>query len=92
MAVEGRSNVALWLLAEQKTWSMARENASDLALGEHLSGINCGRTKLLLDPQELVVLGQAVRARQRAGLDLAALGGDREIGDRCILGLAGAPS
>ena len=40
--------------------------------------------------QQPVVLGDAVRARERAGLDLPAAGADREIGDRGVLGLAGA--
>ena len=40
--------------------------------------------QVLLDAQELVVLGDAVRARQRAGLDLAGVGADRDVGDdRC---------
>src|SRR5262249_10256347 len=37
--------------------------------------ISCCITQLLLDTNELVVLGDAVRARQRAGLDLAGVGG-----------------
>src|SRR5688572_1541809 len=45
-------------------------------------------TQRLLDPQELVVLRHAVRARRRAGLDLAAAGGHGEVGDRRVLGLA----
>ena len=49
-----------------------------------------GRPELLLDPQQLVVLGQPVGARHRAGLDLAAVGGHGEIGDGGVLGLAGA--
>ena len=44
----------------------------------------------LLDAQQLVVLGDAIRARRRAGLDLAAAGGDGEVGDRRVLGLARA--
>ena len=45
---------------------------------------------MLLDPDQLVVLGEPVGARQRAGLDLPAIGGDGEVGDRRILGFAGA--
>ena len=44
----------------------------------------------LLDAQQLVVLRHAIRARRRAGLDLAAAGGHREVGDRHVLGLARA--
>src|SRR5438876_1217380 len=35
--------------------------------------------ELLLDPQQLVVLGDAIRTRRRAGLDLAATGGAGEL-------------
>src|SRR5262245_65736456 len=52
--------------------------------------IERGGAQLLLDAEELVVLGDAVGARERADLDLAAVGGDGEVGDGCILGLAGA--
>src|SRR3954453_17071237 len=45
--------------------------------------------ELLLDAQQLVVLGGAVGARERAGLDLPAIGGDGEIGDGGIFRLAG---
>ena len=43
-----------------------------------------------LDAQQLVVLRDAVAARGRAGLDLAAVRRDREVGDRRVLGLAAA--
>src|SRR3954451_24786007 len=46
--------------------------------------------ELLLDAQELVVFGGAIGARKGAGLDLSAIGGDREVRDGRILGLAGA--
>src|SRR4051794_10070606 len=44
------------------------------------------RAQLLLDPDQLVVLGEAVGARQAAGLDLPAIGGDGEVGDGRVLG------
>src|SRR3546814_899218 len=43
-------------------------------------------TQLFLDADKLVVLGKPVRARKAARLDLPAIGGDREVGDRRILG------
>src|SRR6185312_14063426 len=46
--------------------------------------------QLLLDPQQLVVLGHAVRPRGGPGLDLARAGGHCEVGDRRVLRLAGA--
>src|SRR5262249_12130413 len=44
--------------------------------------------QLLLDAQELIILRRTVRAGERAGFDLPAIGGDREVGDGCILRLA----
>src|SRR6266699_4523726 len=46
--------------------------------------------QLLLDAQQLVIFGGAVGARQPSGLDQSAIGGDREVGDGGVLGLAGA--
>src|SRR5579863_1660144 len=46
--------------------------------------------QLLLDPQELVVLGDTVGPAGRPGLDLAHAARDREVGDECVLGFAGA--
>src|SRR6185437_10784878 len=46
--------------------------------------------QFLLDPQQLVVFCRAVGPRQRTGLDLSAIGRDREIGDGGILRLTGA--
>jgi len=43
------------------------------------------RAQLLFDAQELIVLRGPVGAGERSGLDLPAIGGDREIGDGCIL-------
>src|SRR5206468_3143672 len=49
-----------------------------------------GVAQLLLDPQQPVVLGDAIGARGGAGLDLAGTGGDSEVGDGGVLGLARA--
>src|SRR6266566_10043515 len=48
------------------------------------------RTELGFDAQQLVVLGDAIRARQRAGLDLRGGARDRDVGDGGVLGLPGA--
>ena len=48
------------------------------------------RAELLFDAQEPVVLGHPLRARRRAGLDLSAAAGDRQVGDERIFGLARA--
>src|SRR6266478_703327 len=49
-----------------------------------------GRAQLFLDAEELVVLGDAVGAAGRAGLDLAGGSGHGEIGDESVFGFAGA--
>ena len=46
--------------------------------------------KLLLDAKQLVVLSHAVGAAQRTGLDLAAVGGNSNVGDSSVLGLTAA--
>jgi len=43
-----------------------------------------------VNSQKLVVLGDAVRAAGGAGLDLADTGGDRQVSNRVVFGLAGA--
>ena len=48
------------------------------------------RSQLFLNPQKLVVLGNAIRAAHRSGLDLAHARGHRQVGDKRILGLAAA--
>src|SRR4029077_11701458 len=53
-------------------------------------GIDGRGSELLLDPDQLIVFGQPVGSRQRSGLDLAAIGCDREIGDRFKLGFSRA--
>src|SRR5262245_60156020 len=46
--------------------------------------------QLLLDAQELVVLGRALPARRRARLDLSEVQSHGEVGDERVLGLPGA--
>src|SRR5689334_1641687 len=53
------------------------------------SGVARGLAQLLLDADELVVFCRAVAAGEAAGLDLAAVGGDCEVGDGGVLGLTG---
>ena len=45
--------------------------------------------ELILDPQQLVVLGRALATGRSAGLDLSGVGRDRDVGDGRVLGLAG---
>ena len=52
--------------------------------------IDGGRAQFALDAQQPVVLGRAVGARQRAGLDHGALGRHGQVGNAGVLGLARA--
>src|SRR5688572_17846444 len=53
------------------------------------AGITRRVTQFFLYTQQLVVLCRPVGSRQAAGLDLAAVQGDRQVGDCRILGFAG---
>src|SRR4249919_2627642 len=53
------------------------------------AGVLRGGAEGFLDAQQLVVLGHAVAAAQRAGLDLRRRGGDRDVRDGRVLGFAG---
>src|SRR5206468_6970005 len=54
------------------------------------AGVHRIVTKLLLDPEQLVVLRDAIAPGRCTGLDLARAECDREVGDRRVLGLARA--
>src|SRR4051812_15698130 len=58
--------------------------------GSQAGAVDRAGAQLLLDPEQLVVLGDPVGARGAAGLDLAAVGGHGDVGDGGVLGLAGA--
>ena len=53
------------------------------------AGVACGRPEILFDAQQLIVLGDAIGAAGRSGLDLAGVGGHGQIGDECVFGFAG---
>mmetsp|Transcript_29550 Transcript_29550/g.94036 ORF Transcript_29550/g.94036 Transcript_29550/m.94036 type:complete len:452 (+) Transcript_29550:172-1527(+) len=57
---------------------------------ESCAGVGRLGTQLLLDAQELVVLGEALRAAGRARLDLAGAQSDGQVGNGGVLGLARA--
>src|SRR5579872_4905191 len=78
--------------SRQPTLRLNLRQSSDSYLAPEggATGVTSGAAELLLDADELVVLGEAVGARQRAGLDLSAIGADRQIGDGCVLGFARA--
>ncbi|MPM30051.1 hypothetical protein SDC9_76593 [bioreactor metagenome] len=65
----------------RKSRGETREGAAARVLG--------GLVQLLLDAQQLVVLGDTVGTGRSAGLDLATAAGDREVGDGDVLGLTG---
>src|SRR5690606_14797274 len=54
------------------------------------TGVARGVVELLLDAQQLVVFRDPLRTRRSTGLDLSAVGGHGEVGDRDVLGLARA--
>ena len=60
------------------------------ALERAATGIDRLIVQFLLDAQQLIVLGQPVRAGQRTSLDLSAIGRNRKIGDGGVLCLARA--
>ena len=55
-----------------------------------LVAVNRLRAQFLFNAQELVVLGDAVGAAHGTGLDLAGVRRDGDVGDRGVLGFAGA--
>src|SRR5919112_5421539 len=66
------------------------ERASPQGLEGSASGVTGLRPELLLDADELVVLGEPVGAGERAGLDLPAVRRDGEVGDGRVLGFSRA--
>src|SRR5207302_2518576 len=54
------------------------------------AGVAGGGAEVGLDAQQLVVLGHALAAGGGAGLDLAGVGRDDQVGYRRVLGLAAA--
>ena len=57
---------------------------------EALAGVFGTLPELLLNPQDLIVLGETFRAARGSGLDLAGGESDDQVGDESILGLAGS--
>ena len=53
------------------------------------SGIHTARPELLLDAQELVILGDALRAAGRSGLDLTGIERNRQIRNGGVLRFSG---
>ena len=77
---------------DERRWRAAAARSAGRALrigaSARPAAVRGGLAELLLDAQQLVVLGDAVGPGRRAGLDLPAAGGDGEVGDRRVLGLA----
>ena len=55
-----------------------------------LAGVQGSITEVVLDAEQLVVLGDTLAAGRGTGLNLAGVGGHREVSNRRVLGLAGA--
>src|SRR5437879_13838025 len=65
------------------------ESAFTFASAERRFAVEAGGgAQFFLDAQQLVVLGDAVGARSRAGLDLSRTGRNRQVGDKSVLGFA----
>src|SRR5205807_4285714 len=64
-----------------------RSRADPLA---HLTAVYGVVTKFLRDAEQLVVLSDPVRARERSGFDLARVGRDCNVGDGRVFGFPGA--
>src|SRR5688572_15983638 len=69
---------------------MSSAARAGLLSSPHLPAVFCLVAQLLSNSQQLVVLRVAITAAWRAGLDLTAVLGHRNVSDRCILGLARA--
>ena len=54
------------------------------------AGVSGGVRKLLLDPEQLVVLSNPLATSRSACLDLTCVGGNRKVGNEGVLGLAAA--
>src|ERR1017187_10088921 len=86
------SHIGYWRARISATKMMARiRKLGSAQLMERLEPWVAGDiTKVFLDAQKLIVLGDPVRARQRSRLDLTGVGADRDVGDEAVLGLARA--
>src|SRR3954471_425350 len=54
------------------------------------AGVDRRLAEFLLDPEQLIVFGDPLAAGRRSGLDLSGVGGDGQVRDCGVLGLAGA--
>ncbi len=61
-----------------------------LAFVPELGAVDGAVAEFFFDAEELVVFGDAVAAGGGAGFDLAAVGGDGDVGDGGVFGFAGA--
>src|SRR5262249_8663719 len=92
----GSEPLAIWELAVGSwlgvgRWALGVGSCpvSSQCAQRRFSRVTSLRSELFFDSQELVVFRPPVGAARRAGLDLAGAGGDGEVGDRRIFGLAG---
>src|SRR5947209_6166795 len=94
----GRARLLLFLLAAARAFVTAARSHRGGADGvrlpatELIEGREAGEARraaqVFLDAEQLVVLGDAVGARERAGLDLPDARGDGEVCDEGVFGLA----
>src|SRR6478609_605471 len=63
---------------------LVKDSRNLAGAGLTLTGIDRRVAQLLFDAQQLVVLGETVGTGQRAGLDLAAVGRHRQVGNGAV--------
>src|SRR3977135_2151858 len=68
----------------------ARKSPYVRSTSAHLTAVNRFVTKFFGNAQKLIVLGNAVGPAKRTRFDLAGVGRNRDVGNRCVFGFAGA--
>src|ERR1700730_12525771 len=95
-AVDRNCAGAIWPIATLPPWTseaptQPTDCSAPLARAERGLAVEAGGgAQFCLDAQELIVLGEAIGAAGRSGLDLAGGRRDSKIGDERVFGLARA--
>jgi hypothetical protein len=79
-----------WIVKVEGEKGKQGGNLQQMGLAEVLSGVDGVTSKLFLDTEKLVVLGQTLRAAGSTSLDLTGTETDDDIGNGVVLGLTGA--
>src|ERR1035437_1499056 len=84
------SNTSPTRLSRCQTVASRRARKSPGSTSAHFTAVNRFVTKFLSDPQQLVILGHAIRPAKGTGLDLARIRRHRDVCNGRILRFAGA--